>query len=88
MNYVSGEKYASSSFGLSAAVSKQQKTSLLPDWIDVDKPGRLRAKNVQAIFNVSRATFYSGLSSGRYPKPDGYDGKMPFWLTSTIRPFV
>jgi hypothetical protein len=60
----------------------------LPHWIRLDQPGRLRVANVQALLNVSRATLYAGLASGRYPKPDGHDGNMPYWCTETIRPLL
>jgi hypothetical protein len=53
--------------------------------IGLDQDGRVRVANLLAILNVSHSTLYAGLKSGRYPLPDGYDGSMPFWNTSTIR---
>jgi hypothetical protein len=47
-----------------------------------------------ALFNVSHSTFYDGMDSGRYPKPDGHDKKpgskagIPYWLTSTARKYL
>ena len=41
-----------------------------------------------ALFGVSHATFYSGLKTGRYPQPDGYDCRFPYWNTATIRAFL
>lgn len=51
--------------------------------IDLNQPGRLSVGNMLALFNVSAATFYAGIKSGRYPQPDGYDGRKPFWKTGT-----
>lgn len=51
--------------------------------IDLTQPGRLSVGNMLALFNVSAATFYAGMKSGRYPQPDGYDGRKPFWKTAT-----
>jgi hypothetical protein len=62
--------------------------------ISLNKPGRLRAANMLALFNVSHSTFYDGMDSGRYPKPDGHDKKpgskagIPYWLTSTARKYL
>ena len=53
--------------------------------ISLDGPGHLRVANLLALFNVSHATFYAGLKTGRYPQPDGRDGKFPWWWTSTIK---
>lgn len=58
-----------------------------PD-ISLDQTGRLRVANLMAIFNVSHTTLYAGISSGRYPKPDGRDGSFPYWMTSTIKAFL
>lgn len=54
-----------------------------PPLIDLNQPGRLSLGNMLALFNVSAATFYAGMKSGRYPQPDGYDGRKPFWKTAT-----
>ena len=56
--------------------------------ISLDQPGRLRVANLMAVFGISHATLYAGLKTGRYPEPDGRDGKFPFWNTSTIRDFL
>jgi hypothetical protein len=56
--------------------------------ISLDQEGRLRVANMLAILNVSHSTFYAGLKTGRYPAPDGLDGKIPYWATSTIRCFL
>ncbi len=49
---------------------------------------RLRVGNLQSLLGVSHSTLYKGLSTGRYPKPDGKDGTMPYWLCKTIREFL
>ena len=54
-----------------------------PPIIDLNQPGRLSLGNMLALFNVSAATFYAGMKSGRYPAPDGHDGRLPFWKTAT-----
>jgi predicted DNA-binding transcriptional regulator AlpA len=62
--------------------------------ISLDQPGRLRVANILAILGISHATLYAGLkpkpgqTTTRYPKPDGRDGKFPYWKTSTIRAFL
>ena len=62
--------------------------------ISLDQCGRLRVCHLLAILGVSHATFYAGLkmkpgeTTTRYPQPDGYDGKFPFWRTGTIRAFL
>ena len=56
--------------------------------ISLDQPGRLRVKHLLSIFGVSHSTLYDGFASGRYPKCDGVDGRMPWWHTETIRNFL
>ncbi len=56
--------------------------------ISLEQEGRLRVSNLMAILAVSHSTLYEGIKSGRYPKPDGYDGKLPYWRTDTIRAFL
>ena len=63
--------------------NSSKRTRAKPPVIDLSQPGRLSLGNMLALFNVSAATFYEGLKSGRYPKPDGYDGRRPFWKTAT-----
>ncbi len=52
--------------------------------ISLSQPGRLRVANMMSLFGVSRTTLYAGISSGRYPAPDGKDGRIPFWNTETV----
>ena len=72
------------------AFVKPQKGHTRPQapFIDISQPGRLRVSNLLCLLGVSHSTLYAGLKTGRYPKPDGYDGKMPFWRTETIRTFL
>ena len=56
--------------------------------IPIDQPGRLRVAHVMSILGVSHSTLYAGIKSGRYPAPDGFDGRMPFWNTETIKNFL
>lgn len=56
--------------------------------ISLDQPGRLRVANLMHLLNVSHAHLYKGITCNRYPKPDGYDGRRPYWKTETIREFL
>lgn len=56
--------------------------------IDLNQPGRLRVAHVMSLLGISHSTLYAGIKSGRYPQPDGRDGKLPFWNTATIAAFL
>ena len=56
--------------------------------ISLNQPGRLRVANLLAILGVSHTTFYARLAEHAYPQPDGYDGKFPYWKTSSIAVFL
>jgi predicted DNA-binding transcriptional regulator AlpA len=56
--------------------------------IDLNQPGRLRVAHVMSLLGISHATLYAGLKTGRYPAPDGRDGRIPFWRTERIRNFL
>lgn len=62
--------------------------------IRLDQPGLLRVAHLLAIFSIGHSTLYAGLklkpgdTTTRYPKPDGRDGKFPWWRTSTIKDFL
>ena len=47
--------------------------------------GRLRVGHVMELFALSHSSLYKRMQSGALPKPDGYDGKRPFWRVSTVR---
>ncbi len=72
------------------AFAKQQKGHTRPQapTIDLAQPGRLRVAHLLCLLGVAHSTLYLGLKTGRYPAPDGYDGKMPFWRTDTVRAFL
>lgn len=53
--------------------------------ISLDQPGRLRVRHLCALFSTSRPTFYVRLRAGLLPRPDGYDGRFPWWSTATVR---
>lgn len=53
--------------------------------ISLSQPGRLRVANMMSLFGISRTTLYSGMNTGRYPEPDGRDGRLPYWNTETVR---
>lgn len=59
-----------------------------PVVIDIARPGRMRARDIVQLLNISMATWYAGLKTGRYPPADGRDGQFVYWLTETIRPLV
>lgn len=63
-------------------------TKAAPPTISLDQPGRLRVANLLSILGISHSTLYTGLETGRYPKPDGKDGRMPWWSTTTIRDYL
>lgn len=56
--------------------------------IALDQPGRLRVAHLLSILGISHSTLYAGLKRKRYPKPDGMDGRMPYWNTETVRNFL
>lgn len=53
--------------------------------IDLYSPGRLRSSHVLALCGFSHSTLYSRMKAGEFPDPDGKDGGLNFWNTSTIR---
>ena len=54
----------------------------------VEGPGRQRVCNLMALFNISHATAYRRIKDGELPPPDGMDGRRPYWLNETIRPYL
>ena len=73
-----------------AARPKTQRGHTMPKApvISLDQQGRLRVAHLLAILGCSHSHFYAGLKTGRYPLPDGRDGKFPWWRTSTIKAFL
>ncbi|NYH13542.1 helix-turn-helix transcriptional regulator [Paraburkholderia bryophila] len=68
--------------GYAKALEKRNRT------INLDSDERLRIIDVLQVLKVSKSTFFDGIKSGRYPAADGRDGRMPFWRTSTIKPYA
>ena len=56
--------------------------------ISLDQPGRLRVAHVLSLLGISHSHFYAQKRLGRYPKPDGHDGTLPYWNTATIKTFL
>jgi hypothetical protein len=71
-----------------ASVTAPQPLTLSTKPVDLSGVARLRVRDVVKLLNVSRATFYEGVRSGRYPKADGYDEKRPFWRAGTLQDFL
>jgi predicted DNA-binding transcriptional regulator AlpA len=71
-------------------VKKKKKKTIQPvaPLIPLDQPGRLRFCNVMALLSISHQTVYNRMESGQVPRPDGYDGKRPYWNTATIRVYL
>lgn len=67
---------------------KSGHTRAVAPTISLDQPGRLRVAHVLALLSISHSTLYAGMRMHRYPRPDGFDGKLPFWNTETIRDFL
>lgn len=64
--------------------SPRQNTSLngLNDFL------RLHAKDFIRLLAIGHTAFYAGLKANRYPPPDGYDGKRPYWFQKTAYDFL
>lgn len=56
--------------------------------ISLDQPGRLRVAHVLSLLGIAHSTLYEGMRYKRYPRPDGRDGRIPYWHTETIRNFL
>lgn len=56
--------------------------------IPLDQPGRLHTGEVLGLLNISQSTLTTGIKTGRYPSPDGMDGRRPYWRTSTLKAFL
>ena len=53
--------------------------------IDLDQPGYLRLQDVLAIFPVSRASWYAGIKSGKYPKSFPLGPRAVGWSTASVK---
>lgn len=76
--------YAGSLIGATASVLDR----IMAISIELNAIGRLRAKDVIGLLRVSKSTFYQGIKTGRYPKPDGRDGGMVYWRVETLRAYL
>ena len=57
--------------------------------IDLDQPGFLRLKEVLTILPISRAAWYAGIQSGRYPPSASLGGRRSVgWPTSAIKMLI
>ena len=56
--------------------------------IDLDEHGRLRSCHVLALCAISHSTLYKRLQSKTFPAPDGRDGGLNFWNTTTIKKYL
>lgn len=70
--------------------SKKQRGHVMPRMpiIDLNQPGRLRTRHVQAICGISHSTLYNRINAGFFPKPDGKDGGINYWNTLTIKAYL
>ena len=69
---------------------KKQRGHVLPRMplIDINNPGRLRSGHVLALCGFSHSTLYLRINKGGFPEPDGKDGGLNFWNTSTIKNYL
>jgi predicted DNA-binding transcriptional regulator AlpA len=68
-----------------ATIRTKRPPRRLPLKISLDEPGRVRVGHLLELLSTSHATFYRRVAQGIYPKPDGYDGKRPYWRTDTVK---
>lgn len=64
---------------------EQRKKSQRGGHISLDEQGRLRCQHMVVLFANSRSAFYARLRKGLVPRPDGYEGRHPYWKTATVR---
>ena len=64
---------------------KQGHAKPLPVPYELGDLKRLRVGHLMSLLSISHATLYARLLTGAIPKPDGKDGKRPYWKTSTVR---
>ncbi|MFO1397413.1 MAG: hypothetical protein U1F48_10150 [Burkholderiales bacterium] len=64
---------------------KQGHAKPLPTPNGLHDLARLRVGHLMNLLAISHSTLYARLLTGTIPKPDGRDGKRPYWKTSTVR---
>ena len=67
-----------------AGKSRPQNTSQR----NIDDLLRLHAKDFIRLLAIGSTAFYAGLKKHRYPPPDGYDRKRPYWHQKTAYDFL
>ena len=80
-----GPSKKTQSTGTPQTIRRKSTPRRLPLQISLDQPGRVRVGHLLELLSTSHATFYRRVAEGVYPKPDGYDGKRPYWRTDTVR---
>jgi hypothetical protein len=73
---------------ISKKVKSNGHTKAVAPTISLDQPGRLRVAHLMSLLGVSHSTLYEGMKRKRYPEPDGWDGKIPYWNTHTLKHFL
>lgn len=71
-----------------ANINKGHARKLDIQGLDLNTPQRLLVGHVLALMKTSHSTLIRWIESGDFPKPDGKQGRRPFWLSSTVRPLV
>lgn len=56
--------------------------------IDLDTNQRLLMGHVLSFMKTSDSTLARWIDEGKFPEPDGKQGRRPFWFSATIRPHV
>jgi len=59
--------------------------SKIPDLTNLPDTGLLRIKQVLQFIPVSRSAWWSGVKSGRYPKPFKLSSKTTVWKSRDIK---
>jgi hypothetical protein len=70
------------------AQPKRKCVRAAPPIVDLTVPGRLRAKDVQALLRIGATWLDAGIKSGKYPPPDYVEGRARYWKHSTILNFL
>lgn len=56
--------------------------------IDMSSSVRLRVGHMLTLFSISHSTLYTRMAAGQIPKPDGRDGKRPYWSAAKVQVFL
>lgn len=55
--------------------------------VALNEPGLWRTADVLGALNISHSNLYERMQCGRFPRPDGNDGRN-YWHTRTVRAFL